>query len=87
MVAGAAKADLLHDLRQAVDKAVQGGGIAEFRKGFAEIVAAPAGPVGGLVRQQGGRGLARGVIYQTSLMTSYAAGRRARLLDPDLIKP
>ena len=26
------------------------------------------------------------VIYQTNLMTSYAAGRRAQLLDPDLVK-
>ena len=26
------------------------------------------------------------VIYQTNLMTSYAAGRRAQLLDPDLVE-
>lgn len=26
------------------------------------------------------------VIYQTNLMTSYAAGRRAQLLDPELLK-
>lgn len=33
-VAGAQKADLLSDLRKAVDTAIQGGSIGEFRKAF-----------------------------------------------------
>ena len=37
-VAGAQKADLLSDLRTAVDKAVTGGSIGQFRKDFAEAV-------------------------------------------------
>ncbi len=85
MVAGAMKADLLHDLRGAVDNAVQGGSIGEFRKQFKSIV-----------KQRGwtgwtGQGTKAGeawrtrVIYQTNLATSYAAGRRKQLLDPALL--
>ena len=40
IVAGAAKADLLTDLRGAVDQAVQGGSLGQFRKDFDRIVAA-----------------------------------------------
>lgn len=85
MVAGVMKADLLHDLRGAVDSAVQGGSIGEFRKQFKSIV-----------KQRGwtgwtGQGTKAGeawrtrVIYQTNLATSYAAGRRKQLLDPALL--
>lgn len=86
MVAGAMKADLLADLRTAVEQAVQGGSIGEFRKTFAEIVA-KHGWTGWT-----GQGSAAGeawrtrVIYRTNITASYAAGRRAQLLDPDLLK-
>ncbi len=84
IVAGAQKADLLTDLRAAVDKAVTGQSIGEFRKDFAAAV-----------RRSGwsgwaGEGTAAGeawrtrVIYQTNVATSYAAGRWTQLNDPDL---
>lgn len=85
VVAGAMKADLLADLRKAVHQAVEGGSIGEFRKQFASIVA-KHGWTGWT-----GEGSAAGeawrtrVIYQTNVATSYAAGRRAQLLDPDLL--
>lgn len=80
MVAGAAKADLLDDLRQAVTRAIEDGTtLAQFRKDF-----------DALVERHGwtgwtGEGSARGrawrtrVIYDTNLRTSYAAGRWEQL--------
>jgi hypothetical protein len=80
MVAGAAKADLLDDLRGAVDKAIsEGTTLAQFRQDFEEIVAR-RGWTGWT-----GEGSARGrawrtrVIYETNLRTSFAAGRWQQL--------
>ncbi|SFM49768.1 Phage Mu protein F like protein [Nitrosomonas nitrosa] len=85
IVAGAAKADLLDDLRDATDKAIASGeSIGKFRERFRDIV-----------RRHGwhgwtGEGSKKGeawrtrVIYQTNLSTSYAAGRMQQLNDPDL---
>lgn len=84
VVAGAQKADLLADLAGAVDKAVsKGTTLDEFRRDFREIV-----------ERRGwhgwtGEGTARGeawrtrVIYRTNVATSYAAGRRAQLIEGD----
>lgn len=86
IVAGAQKADLLNDLRAAVDKANQGGSIGEFRKAFAAAVK-NSGWSGWT-----GSGTTAGVawrtrvIYQTNIATSYAAGRWQQLNDPELLK-
>jgi hypothetical protein len=82
MVAGATKADLLADLAGAVDRAIaEGTTLEDFRRDFRSIV-----------ERRGwhgwtGEGTARGeawrtrVIYRTNIATSYAAGRRAQLIE------
>jgi hypothetical protein len=85
MVAGAQKADLLNDLRLAVDKSISGGSIGQFRKDFAAAVA-KSGWTGWT-----GEGTTAGeawrtrIIYQTNMATSYAAGRWQQLNDPALL--
>ena len=86
IVAGAQKADLLHDLQQAVQKAIdRGSGLEDFRKAFREIV-----------QKHGwhgwtGEGTAAGeawrtrVIFETNLLSSHAAGRYRQLTDPELL--
>ena len=83
-VAGAQKADLLSDLRKAVDTAIQGGSIGEFRKAFNQAVnkSGWAGWTG--QGTEAGEAWRTRVIYQTNIATSYAAGRWAQLNDPDL---
>ena len=85
-VAGAQKADLLSDLRKAVDTAIQGGSIGEFRKAFNEAVnkSGWAGWTG--QGTKAGEAWRTRVIYQTNIATSYAAGRWAQLNDPDLVR-
>lgn len=85
MVAGATKADLLKDLRSAVDDAVQGGSIGEFRKAFDQAVAKHGWTGWTGEGTKAGQAWRTRVIYQTNVATSYAAGRRKQLLDPDLL--
>ena len=87
VVAGASKADLLADLKRAVDKAIaQGTSLETFRADFRQIVF-NRGWTGWT-----GEGSAAGfawrtrVIWETNLRTSYAAGRWAQLNDPGLKK-
>ena len=86
-VAGAMKADLLADLREAVRRAVEDGvGLEAFRTDF-----------WGTVKKHGwhgwtGEGTDDGeawrtrVIYTTNLRKSYSAGRHAQLSDPEFVK-
>lgn len=77
MVAGAAKGDLLADLREAVDEALaEGRTLAWFRAQFDEIVATRGW------EYNGPRNWRTRVIYETNLRTSWAAGRHAQLTDP-----
>ncbi len=85
IVAGAAKADLVQDLRSAVDQAMAAGvGVADFKRDFL-AVAARNGWTGWR-----GEGSAAGqawrarIIYQTNMASSYAAGRWQQLTDPEV---
>ena len=87
VVAGAAKADLLADLRTAVDQAIADGkSIQWFRKAFSTIVQKHGweGWTGSDTKE--GRDWRTRVIYKTNLSASYAAGRWQQLNDPDLLK-
>lgn len=87
VVAGAMKADLLADLRGAVDKAVsEGKSLGAFRKEFREIVAKR-----GWVNYTGSESKAgiawrTRTIYKTNMDTSYMAGRWQQMTDPEVVK-
>lgn len=87
IVAGAQGADLLADLRAAVDKAIADGtGLEQFRKDFAQIVADNGWTGWTGEGTPGGVAWRTKVIYQTNMATSYAAGRYQQLSDPALLK-
>jgi hypothetical protein len=79
MVAGAAKTDLLADLRAAIERAISDGTTLEqFRADFDDIVQRRGWAY------NGGRNWRTRIIYETNLRTSYAAGREAQMADPEL---
>ena len=81
VVAGAMKADLLQDLRAAVDGAIADGTTLEtFRKAFDGIVERHGWSY------VGGRNWRTRVIYETNVRTAYAAGRWQQMTDPDLLR-
>jgi hypothetical protein len=87
IVAGAMKADLLNDLREAVDAANAGGiTFAQFKKDFLAIVQARGWEGWTGSGTKAGRDWRARVIYQTNLATSYAAGRYEQMLHPDVLK-
>ncbi|MBA3997064.1 MAG: hypothetical protein C0466_07825 [Candidatus Accumulibacter sp.] len=87
VVAGAMKADLLNDLRQAVEKAIERGTTLEtFRKDFREIVARHGWTGWTGEGTKGGEAWRTRVIYETNLRASHAAGRYAQLTSPGLLK-
>lgn len=80
VVAGAAKADLLADLRAAVTKAIeQGTTLAEFRKDFDALVARHGWTGWTGEGTAAGRAWRTRIIYETNLRASYAAGRWAQI--------
>jgi hypothetical protein len=87
IVAGATKADLLADLREAVDKAiVEGKSIGWFRKEFDAIVQKHGWEGWTGSDTKAGRDWRTRIIYNTNLSASYAAGRWQQLNDPELLK-
>ncbi len=87
MVAGAQGADLLADLRTAVDEALsQGTGLEAFRKNFMAIVDKHGWTGWAGEGSEAGVAWRTKVIYQTNLATSYAAGRWKQLNDPEMLK-
>lgn len=80
MVAGSYKADLLADLRNAVQRAmIDGTPLTKFKKDFMSIADKHGWSYNGTPSWRSR------VIYETNLSTSYAAGRWAQLTDPDLL--
>lgn len=81
MVAGAYKADLLADLRQAVDAAVSlGESLGQFRARFDDLVKRHGW------QYNGTRNWRSKLIYRTNLQTSYAAGRYRQMKSPAMIQ-
>ncbi len=86
IVAGAAQADLLHDLNTAILKAAeQGRGMQEFRKDFDKLVLKNGWTGWTGEGSAAGRAWRTNIIYQTNMATSYAAGRWKQLNDPGLL--
>ena len=87
VAAGAMEADLLDDLRQAVDDAIAGGDtLVDFRKKFNAIVQKHGWHGWTGEGTKAGEAWRTKVIYNTNIATSYAAGRWAQLTDPALLK-
>lgn len=87
MVTGAAKADLLADLHQAVvDAASEGHGLEAFRRDFKAIVAKHGWTGWTGEGSSEGEAWRTRVIYQTNMSTSYWAGRRAQMTDPEYLR-
>ncbi|GAB0057425.1 hypothetical protein SIID45300_01753 [Candidatus Magnetaquicoccaceae bacterium FCR-1] len=81
MVAGATKADVLDDLREAVDKAIaEGTTLKEFREDFDKTVAEHGWDY------FGGRDWRTRLIFETNLFNAYQAGRYRQMSDPDVLE-
>lgn len=80
MVAGAMKADLLARMAEAVGKSIEEGrSLDEFRRDFRQIVADTGWHGWTGEETEAGRAWRTRVIYQTNLLSTYAAGRYAQL--------
>lgn len=87
IVAGAAKADLLDDLQQAVfSRMTDGKGLEAFRRDFRRIVAQRGWTGWTGEGSKAGEAWRTKVIYQTNMTTSYAAGRYKQMTDPEFLR-
>ncbi|MDR2450944.1 MAG: head morphogenesis protein [Candidatus Accumulibacter sp.] len=87
IVAGATRADLLADLRRAVDRAVADGAtLQDFRKDFRALVAKHGWTGWTGEGTKAGEAWRTKVIWQTNLRASHAAGRHAQLTAPEVKK-
>lgn len=88
VVAGAMQADLLADLRGAVDQAIaQGTTIETFRKDFKRIVAERGWTGWTGEGTKAGEAWRTRVIYDTNLFTSYSAGRYRQMKEVADLRP
>jgi len=84
IVAGAAKADVLQGLRDAVGASMAGGeGLSSFRQRFKAVVARTGWSGWTGEGSPAGEAWRTRVIYQTNMATSYAAGRYRQLTEPE----
>ena len=82
------QADLLADLRQAVDKAIaEGTTLDTFRKDFRNIVAERGWTGWTGEGTKGGEAWRTRVIYETNLFSSYSAGRLQQMQDVKAMRP
>ncbi|HRD49779.1 MAG TPA: phage minor head protein [Candidatus Contendobacter sp.] len=80
VVAGAMKADLLADLKAAIDKAIaEGATIETFRKDFKRIVAERGWTGWTGEGAKAGEAWRTRVLYETNLFSSYSAGRTQQM--------
>ena len=87
IVAGANKADLVSDLRNAIDQCIHNGeSLGWYQKQFDEIVKNHGWTGWTGEGTKAGRDWRTTITYQTNMSTSYAAGRWTQLHDPDLVK-
>ncbi len=84
VVAGAMKADLLDDLRKAVDP-LQRTTLEVFRKDFSAIVAKRGWTGWTGEGSKAGEAWRTKVIFETNVRSSHAAGRYKQLTDPDTL--
>lgn len=88
VVAGAMQADLLADLRAAVDKAIaEGTTIETFRKDFKQTVAQRGWTGWTGQGTKAGEAWRTRVIYETNLFTSYSAGRTRQMKEVANLRP
>lgn len=88
MVAGAIKADLLADLKEAIRKAIEDGAtLRDFRKDFDKIVAKHGWTGWTGSDSAEGKAWRTRVIYETNLRSAYQAGRWQQLQDGKADRP
>lgn len=87
IVAGAAKADLIEDFHQAMNRAAADGrGLNGFQKDFKAIVAKHGWTGWTGEGTPAGEAWRARIIYQTNMLTSYWAGRYQQMTNPGVLK-